>query len=307
MNRLYTVLIFIAILSMCVYMFFVASRPQYVTHTTLLLMPESEQIGSYMERVTADVAFIMQESMRDDAMLAKHGVIVSIETVKGANMISVNVFVKNISVARSIEEYVQQTILQKVRQYYQVDDLAIKVVRQDVVPQKTIIAEFVPYMVMICIALGLIAGVFALFHYIEQIRAYHEPVLPIDGKKIFEKFHNSLSSFSLTDKNTQVDNVIEKNDVIETPFLDENVVINEVNVATEEDVKITQQKTIPAADIAIPDGISATPGNLPIVDVSALGFARSKKETSEVHAEEYNEPTEEELKARLNALLSGKL
>ena len=58
----------------------------------------------------------------------------------------------------------------------------------------------------------------------------------------------------------------------------------------------------------MPEVLPTTPGNLPVVDVSDFGLDDTENsEEMNTQEEELAEPTEEELKARLNELLGGKL
>ena len=308
MNRLYTVLIFIAILGMCVYLFFVALQPQYFSRTSFVFVPENELIGTHMNYVLNDVVFIMQESLDEDVVLAKYGADVEIKHIDQTDIVSVAVYARSINATTFVEKYVFEQITQNVHTYYATDVVSMKIVQHDRIPQKTTTALVVPYIVMFFIATGLIAGVFTLFHYIDQLRDRRTPTLSINGKKIFEKFHSSDQEIHVMRYDEPVTQETEL--PVESPkdlVVEEILAEDHIEAKSEEEIIVPIQVHKPAVEIAIPDGVSATPGNLPIVDVSALGFAKPKKEQQGVDMEQYKEPTEDELKARLNALLNGKL
>ncbi len=309
MNRLYTVLIFIAILGMCVYLFFVALQPQYFSRTSFVFVPENELIGTHMNNVLNDVVFIMQESLNEDAVLAKYGANIKIEHIDQTDIVSVAVYARSINTTTFVEKYVLEKISQDVHTYYATDVVSMQVVQHDRVPQKTMTALVVPYIVMFFIATGLIGGVFTLFHYIDQLRDRHTPTLSINGKKIFEKFHKGHQEIHVM----RYDEPAIKETELPVESLKDLLVEEKESVEEHDEIALKEEVIAPihahkpAVEIAIPDGVSATPGNLPIVDVSALGFAKPKREKQEVDMEQYKEPTEDELKARLNALLNGKL
>lgn len=310
MNRLYTVLIFIAILGMCVYLFFVALQPQYFSRTAFVLVPENELIGTHMDNVLNDVVFIMRESLDNDTVLAKYGAYIKIEHIDQTDIVSVSVYARSINAVTFVEKYALEKIIQDVHTYYATDIISMQIVQHDRVPQRTMTAIAVPYIVMFFIATGLIAGVVLLFHHIDQLRDRRTSTLSINGKKIFEKFHKGHQEVHVM----RYDEPVMEETKLPVESLKDLLVEEKESIADqdkitpkEEIIAPSQQAHKPAVEIAIPDGVSATPGNLPIVDVSTLGFAKPKREKQEVDMEQYKEPTEDELKARLNALLSGKL
>jgi hypothetical protein len=208
-----------------------------------------------------------------------------------------------------------------------VDDIIMYVVSTDTVPRMNVFVAYMPYALMIIIAIGAIAGVFAIFSLIDAMRypAQYNIARTMDGRKIFEKFHtpyaepidakqNDVESRIFAQKANEIDDndhrkLDNDNEYIKTK--NENVELihteRDHSMSVEEKSASVAKNEFMIDHAGTPEGLVSIPGNLPVVDVESLGFPLSHDAQDRVDEGNIAEATEEELKERLNQLLSGKL
>jgi capsular polysaccharide biosynthesis protein len=308
MIRLYTALMFVAILGMVAYAVFVVLQPQYVSHTSFIVTQKDHATRfTQMDRVVNDIVIIARESVYDNSVVKKYNVRVNIASAGDANVVLVDVYAKDPRVIKTVEKNVFEEMTKSIRIYYADDVVLMRTLHHDHTPQHTKFSRFFTYGIMVIVVSGIIAGVRVLYYYIDQVRDKRVRVTSLDGKKIFEKFHfnrvikkheENTQATVREDKEEEI--VIDKNDrKIDQQSKEEIKKGKTITYAEAEDVRTVSVATIPG-------GLAATPGNLPVVDVGALGFMTTQSRINEGVIEK-NEPTEDELKARLNDLLRGKL
>lgn len=309
MIRLYTFLIFVAIAAVILYVFFVMPQPNYVSKTSLLIIPQTEIIASNTDNVIDNIVFIAQNALNDDGATKNDITKVNVVRLPDTSIIQFIIQTKSPVGIGTVKDTAIKKVLTEISKYYDLNiDFTIKVVKKEAV-HKTTFSTFALYFVMVFVVIGLIAGVFALFYMIDLFQIKNEYDQNINGKKIFANYH--------LDKKLkqESDNVIDKDEII----VNDNIEINEdktniakdVNVDLESEEKneedIVEKPTLTTKS-EMPEVLPTTPGNLPVVDVSDFGLDNTENsEEMNTQEEELAEPTEEELKARLNELLGGKL
>lgn len=314
--KIYTSLIVAAIAAIMIYVFLIGPRGIYNMQTVFLIVPQDHATATQNFKVMNDIFYIIDSSLPKKTHIThRENTGVFILTVSG----------DRISDVQKIHHSVVQTISRNVKKYYHMpDDIVIHVVSSDAQPQKNSLLVFAPYFLMTVIAVGAIAGVFAIFSLFDALREARSDVntRPMDGKKIFEKFHTNQTSSpdALNIQREQIQKTT--HDDRRSLSLDERTDENEKNANKEEQKaatttsRVRSKESVPFAvdgsetlSVDTPEGFAAIPGNLPVIDVAQLGFTSKNKNDEKNDTVEHNvkEPTEEELKARLNQLLNGKL
>jgi hypothetical protein len=380
MIRLYTFLIFVAIFTAVLYAVFVMPRPEFVGNTSLLVTAENVVTATNLDYIINDIVYISQDAIEDDAEVQKNGAKVKIERVQEHNIIELSVLANSVEDVETVEYSAISEMTQNIKKQYSLDkDLTIKVLEKDTVTQ-TYISRVAPYVVMVIVAIGMIAGVLALFALLAQKREEEEYDDNIDGKKIFGQYNSQ----DLDDKNVNdadeyetanisieeteeefvddeddnsdtkeefyvetmmdepnkeletEDEIVEIEDnqvdelkdseesVVEQDTSEEYIEDNEKIIEDEEYLGKTphiaggspQKEVQEASQVddtdtisGTPAGLQTTPGNLPVIDINEIGFEGCAENNEDTCSDEdvNAEPTEEELKARLNELLNGKL
>jgi hypothetical protein len=338
-------------------------RPEFVGKTSLLFVAENTTTATNLDYIINDIVYISQNVIDNNAELQKNNAKVDVKRISEHNIIEIRTFTDSLENVDTLEYDVIKEITKNIKKHYVLDkDLTVTIVAKSNATQ-TAIARIAPYIVMIMVAVGIIAGVLVLFALFAQRREDAEHDDNIDGQKIFAHY-NKLQSFNDEEQESSLDD--EENDDLfceETinndnssenegdVTLNEDIIVEEnsdreVQQKKEETIKEQQEapKTItkeqefledeellgktphiaggsPQEEIqkatqnndtdisATPAGLQTTPGNLPVINLDEIGFSKESTENEDVCADVNNddEPTEEELKARLNDLLSGKL
>ncbi len=325
MIRLYTFLIFVAIFTIILYSIFVMPNPDFVGKTDLLIVPENLTSATNIDNTVNDMVFVSSAEMSNNTQLGKYNVDVKITKIPEHDIINISIFANSQKDIQSIEETVILSVVESIKKHYSVnEDFTIKIIQKsDIV--KTDVAIFAPYILMITVAVGLIAGVLTLFYMIDMLREKSEYDENIDGEKIFAQYKNQKTQeldSDIKDEDIKSDNdeFVEESfvkDELVDEYVDENKNNENLpkNQITTKEVVEKKSNTVTTATMPsspIPEGLPTTPGNLPVVDVSDFGITTENNTTDSIPTEEdceagKTEPTEEELKARLNELLSGKL
>jgi len=329
MIRLYTFLIFVAIATVILYVFFVGLQPDYVGKTSLLMIPQTELIASDTDNVTNNIVFMSQSSLEHNISIEENDAKVEVMKLPGTSIIQFVVYAQSANDVQLIKNNVIRGALVEVSKYYDINtDFSMRVVKKETA-QRTMASIIVPYFVIGLVIVGLIAGIFALFYLIDLLRMKSEYDANIDGRKIFADYHSDeitdddeqdgiiFEDEIVADDKTESD-IADIEDVEETILKDNDEVEKEI-LAIEKDIDKTTEAKSADNDTVIekstfkttaptPEGLSTTPGNLPVVDVSAFGLGNDvSPQSDEQSTDKSTEPTEEELKARLNELLDGKL
>ncbi|PID52183.1 MAG: hypothetical protein CR972_03510 [Candidatus Moraniibacteriota bacterium] len=301
MIRLYTFLIFSAIIVVLGYILFILPRHDYISQTRLLIIPQNAVVAAHTDNVMNNMALIAEEAANDNDVVKRYNARVEVHHLEKHSVLSISVFSHTVADSANLQKTVLRDILKEINQSYSLtSDVSITVLSQQNMPaEKTLSAVFAPYILIFFILVGIVAGVFAIFYIVDCMREEKEYNEVIDGKKIFERYND------VGQKNDV--HIIEqdKKDMIKEGVIDE-VKVREKNKVIKEDIQ-KEKYSNPQKEDAIPSGLPTTPGNLPVVDVNVLGFSQDKNTNDAKEIENNKEPTEEELKARLNELLSGKL
>lgn len=310
MLRLYTFLIISAILAVAVLGGIFGFDRMYRSEKVFLVVTQFDvpQSAHMIKNIAHIVDIYTHENFYD--------VRIKMESHKGSDVFSLITIGHGTRDIQRAESEITRVLEKRLQEYYG-DNVALHVLSYDRVPHERMITMAIPYIVMLCVAVALIASVLAFFHVFDRMREDRSGEMAhVDGKKIFEKFHIQNR---ITDIETA--SAVEKK---EEHFSQEYVnngqesVQNEVasETMTDADASSVQIDHSPevntAVEASMPDGLQTIPGNLPVVDVSKLGFSKRHQKESDNNDDRKNdtvvtEPTEEELKARLNELLNGKL
>ncbi len=314
MIRLYTLFIIAAIISVFLYVFVIVPRADYVMQTTVLIDSRNPTVFANIDHIVNNIVYIARESVASSNEVGNVMQYVHVERITNTDMISIAIYADAKDNMRNIQTKVYNTIFNNVQKYYTINkDISVKIIHKDQESKKTISAGVVPYVLMIVIAMGAIAGVLALFQMIDLMRDVKSEKNTIDGKKIFEKYQpNILSEYmQREDKDVKPRAQEKKEEHKEVATAIQSV--TQVKKAEKiQEVALKEEKKEIVAPIthktSVPDGLPTIPGNLPVVDISALGFRKRDADiiNSQIDVSPA-EPTEEELKARLNELLNGKL
>jgi hypothetical protein len=309
-------LIFSAIIIVLGYIFFILPRYDYVSQTTFLIVPKNARIASNANATVNDIAFIARESLSD---LSKKNVAVDVDRIEDHDIMIMSVFSHNPKDTVVAEKKVITTAIQAIAKNYDIDqDILLKVIAKDNAPQRTFLASYAPYVVMVVIIVGVFAGVLLLFSLVSRMRNDHKRSHLVNGEKIFARYHADVdsikknSTFQKNDENDKSDYVttvaksdakIDVVDHLKNKVKQKNAIEDE-----ESQIKKIQEDALDMKENILPSGLPATPGNLPVVDLEKIGFSSQETQNNIFKKEDdVQEPTEEELKARLNELLNGKL
>ena len=331
MIRLYTFLIFVAIATVILYVFFVMPQPDYVGKTSLLITPQTQLIASDTDSVMNNIVFMTQSVLSGSDVIKEGDAKVSVARLSGTSIVQFIVRAESAVSVGNVKNIVIKEALAEVSKYYDINtDFTIKVVEKEVA-HKTTLSTFALYVVMVVVAIGLIAGLFALFYVIDLFRMKNEYDENIDGKKIFADYYSDKILHNHENDNNGSEGIIvmnnddnkdgdtgeieKKKNIIKKDEDDadseaaavDKVVANPKH-ETVSDEAIIEKPTFIATSGA-PEGLPTTPGNLPVVDMNDFGPGENaSSDGADIqNAEDLVEPTEEELKARLNELLDGKL
>lgn len=323
MIRLYTFLIFGAIAVVLLYISFVMPQPAYVSDTTILVSPQNVIIASNAQHTINNIVLIAQQSVARNTHVIDYDGDVRISRIKDHDAFHIVVRGHTEKNVRDMENSIIVDVRQDLAQYYNIgEDFSLSILTKDVTAHKTLVAYFAPYVLMFAISIGAVAAVFALFYMIDLARDKKTYSSAINAKNIFDQYHtdhvNHDKIFGI--QKEEVGDISDEflNDTVvydkePTPFVHEKTTTTQVN--TEKSAQDIVQDHVdddnvvePVQKIHVPDGLPATPSNLPVVDLDNIGFSASEKNSDGIEeSESTNEPTEEELKARLNELLNGKL
>ncbi len=326
MIRLYTSLIIIAIITVLVYVFFILPQPDYTRTLTLMVIPQKTHIAAYADTALNDIVFIAQNVADGNETRITRDAEVKIDREKDHNLFTIKTKAHSPKDVRAVERHVVKNIYTQLNRYYVLgSDMRIQSVSTTDI-YKTPLVVAAPYVVMVVVAIGLIAGVFALFHTMEKPPKLQITKQDIDGKRIFERYRME-SRVPMTGEispsfERKEEIVEEKRESVEKEEInneEENITEkkaqktkNEKNVIKDDAQKekdLAQIVSTTAKSATVPSNLPTTPGNLPVVDISDFGFGASNEEENneEIIDDIESDPTEEELKARLNELLDGKL
>jgi hypothetical protein len=313
MMKIYMSLIVAAIVAIVIYIMWIGSGGAYSMQTIFLVVPKDHVIAVQSSHVMDNILYIIDSSLPKNAHITHR---------ENTGVFTLTVSGDRISAVQKDHTNIVQTISSNVKKYYHMpDDIVMYVVSNDAQPRKNSFMILMPYLLMTIIAIGAIAGVFAIFSLFDALRETRKDghTQPMDGKKIFEKFH--AKDFSTTDAMIDRDHMQERSRADQGSLLqDKHVNENNKNVVKDEKQKtmdtsqVRHEDPVPfvhtdseSLSVDIPEGFATIPGNLPVVDVARLGFASKNDAKADAVEHDIKEPTEEELKARLNQLLNGKL
>ncbi len=314
MIRLYTFLIFVAITAVILYVFFVMPQPNYVSKTSLLIIPKTEIVASNIDNVIDNLAFVAQNSLNNKEVFENDVVKIDVARLSNTSIIQFTTRTKFPTNIGNIENTVIKEAFIEISKYYDLnDDFAIKIVKREGM-HKAKFSIVALYSVIVIAIIGLIAGILALFYMIDILKMRSEYNENINAKKIFadyksdKQLYNTIDEDEVTiDNNRNIQKVSDDIEIIKDK-IDKN---NNINVDSESEVeneKNIEKETTLTTGSEMPEVLPTTPGNLPVVDVSDFGFKDDASSEKLIQEEkEMTEPTEEELKARLNELLNGKL
>jgi hypothetical protein len=316
------------------YAIFVMPQPDFESQIDLLIIPQNITSVTNIDNTINDMIFIAESEMQNNVLLQQYEANVEINKMTEHNIISISIYANSQKDITSLSSEVVIEIVNSIKKYYAINqDFEIKVAHiQDV--QKTNIAIWGPYMMMSLGAIILISGVLLIFNIIDIVRErsdYDEK--NIDGEKIFAQYNKTQNQPIVIDNDNKVnselvnENIQENQDKLTNESDNKQQVQNMSELEEEEIEEIDEDlnfeinkpadKNVPTdieqesiTNVVIPEGLPTIPGNLPVADISEFGGESQKTEvnaqTESIQCDDI-EPTEEELKARLNELLNGKL
>ncbi|MEN8252370.1 MAG: hypothetical protein ABFQ53_02215 [Patescibacteria group bacterium] len=334
MIRLYTFLIFVAIVTIVLFTVLALSRPNFVEQTSLLVLPENTETSVNLDSTINNIVYISENAVQNNEDVDKYNGEIEIERMEEHDILNVFVYGKSANDVKALEKSVFAGVVRDIKKFYTInEDISIKIIDKTEV-EKTPLAMKTPYVIMVAVAVGLIAGVLIFF---AKYDGKKEEEREIDAASIFAHYNNAPKQTTEETEDVENDNdVIEDemsvtiNDAPEEKEFEKKEDVGVVEIEKEEESKEVEKEIIMSdvieknqnfkkdnveADtsfdnVVTPEGLPTTPGNLPIVDVSDFGGG-DKEVVNEFTQEDVEigktEPTEEELKARLNELLNGKL
>ena len=315
MIRLYTFFIFSAIFVVLGYILFILPRHDYVFQTRFLIIPENIVTASYVDNAINDISLIAQDAADGDKNVISHNAQVNVVRIEGYDIITISIFLHSNDNPAELQKSILKNILQEIDKYYSLsEDIRIETMSQDNVLQKTTVVKWASYILMVAIVLGVVSGALAIAYLVGRMREDqgHDDV--IDGKKIFEKYNDAQQKNEVHTMSGDIQedyanvgdgvyDIVQEEPANIEEFPVEEIVEESVNVEKVQDEKKENEK-IEQKDV-MPSGVPTIPGNLPVVDIDDFGINKQKNENNDI--DNNKEPTEEELKARLNELLNGKL
>ena len=290
MLRLYTLLIIGAIGVAALVGIFLGFESSYRSDATFLIVTQQNSVSA--ERVIVNSIYIISAYMNEQVEGSAENTQVIAEQIEDSDILSITTIGQTIDHVRAIEKNTFSMFIKSVKKYYG-DDVAVHMVFHDATPQERMITKSVPYILMLCIITGLVASILAIFHVFDHMRHDKErDMAHVDGKRIFEKFNATKK----TDDGEEKEDVISPEEIVQESknidFMKEQTqkkdivkhaaVKNKSNMPEEDVIVLKDATTVDMkkkSDVPMPDGLQTIPGNLPVVDVSTLGF--SKKNQSE--------------------------
>lgn len=229
-----------------------------------------------------------------------------------SDVIRVTAYGETASVAAETLRDARAAVERDVRAVYGAD-VALTVVRADHTVQRRSSVALAPYGIMIALAAMALSAVGWFFDMrsASRIMRTTATVPSWEARRVFASVHapspqdmavQTVTTMQ-TDARQQSRNahLHKKTDTVARDKKDATMTVPQQPTRTQ---KEEAAPIVPPAPAVMPSGLQTTPGNLPVVDVAALGLVTVDPSAQQEVAVE---PTEAELKARLNALLGGTL
>ncbi len=295
MMRLYTSIIFGAIFIILGYIFFVMPLPLYVSQTQFLVTFNDVALASHADHVMNDIVYIAQKKSETDVQTTVHA---DIARVRNHDILSMTVSAHDVHTVRAQEKAVLAQVFTHIGAFYDMkNDVSVSVLTHDAAPHKNMLVVIAEYITILAVVCGVFSGVRIILHLTQTQRTHALP--KIDARNIFGPYavHTKDTDQYTMDQGDVQDREEPMNDTMESPFItdEDEILEEEIHDDTEDATQDAE------AGVDVPKGLVRTPGNLPVTDATDFGLPQT------AHADDVAEPTEEELKARLNALLNGKL
>ncbi len=293
---------------------------QMLYQAQMVIVPVAHNVASIA--VPQTTVYILSFSTRNHEW-AQRDVRVSVQQVGKSDAVRITVYGAHI---RDVVEAMRNILAAAERDVQAVygADVRFSVLHADRTVQKRMIVAAAPYGAMIAGATALIMATLWFFDQYGQRRAQRPvPQSPWEARRIFASVHapsvrdtHGVPSHS-TSEQVHGDGYDSSRDDVahqSTTQRQKDATLPEEQGSTPSlGHRDIESVVTSAAPVHLPSGLQTTPGNLPVVDVTTLGIAHATQKTPHVNddptasAPSSTEPTEEELKARLNALLSGNL
>lgn len=284
-------------------------RPPYAMRATLLPVARTASFGT----LSHDVAYFFNLSTTPQA----GNTTITADVYGKSGMVRVTARADSARAAADTLRGAIGGVTENVRVFYG-SDVALKVVHVDPVARRGVLDGVAPYALVIAVAAILVVGVLELWG--TRGAAMQPTIPPWQSRHIFASVHppvHSRARSGVARPQSPSGAANAKSDIVNVhaaqlakqeralPSVKEKAAF----VFSKTD---TAPHTRAAADTERPVTSSsptqAVPGNLPVVDLAVLGGeGDSATPTDTAVSLPSDEPTEEELKARLNALLGGKL
>ncbi len=308
-------LVALAIAGACV---LVARQMPYGAQTTVVPVVHSGSSAA----VPQTTAYVMRLFAEDLAQTRRD---VRVAVKREGDSDAVHVTVSGVQ-ARVVAETMRDVLVSNERTMQTVygADVRFSVLRADRIVQKRAIVMRAPYGAMIAFAAALLFAVLWFFDMRTRRTVQRPaPMSPWEARRIFASVHAPLSDTPSTHMQSQqssgsVQDGVQEDHVTQP---DDTEMQKDATLPMEKGVPPMRTRTVPTPTPAglpvhLPSGLQTTPGNLPVVDVATLGIAHTDMPAPTAKADSSPgtddalhtaEPTTEELKARLNALLGGTL
>jgi len=304
MIRLYTFLVFIAVITVSFCGFFLASGQSY--ERTVALLVEQTQ-GSDNENIAGDIAFISQKVLNNkDTMNEYEFASVAVERISDTNILIFTTRAGSPKDIVHIENMALKKVFANLSKFYNLKkDVTFTIINKSDI-KKTVLADICLYLIILFGVIGIFAGILLIKNIFDDNYIKRQET-DIDAKEIFAHFHDKNFSNSKEDDLTNDDFIKNDNNSDSSTQTEKKKTGNNKQHDTnnKNKGKIEIDKNIQSK--SIPEGLVATPGNLPVVDASDFGISMGNVGDEDLDEIDDDEPTEEELKKRLNQLLNGDL
>lgn len=342
MNKISLTLITVIVGILLIFTFLQMERPAFEIENKFIVVPQNSIVADDMSNVINNIVEIASDQQNDELIENKRA-IVEAERLNETSMFKINVFGQTEKDAKELSEAVIYNILKDVSKYYDVKtDINVELVKGDNVVQNDLnkvlpIIFWLLVGILISILIVMIVELVApkknsnkkvidLRNVINNVDSNREvtsnnakiqnvestPVYNLQDSVNTNYEFNSFQNRELEEVNKVEDEKIEQEKNEEKKFVSEKRV---VEVESKKDELIQSEKIVsqPIQMVKANSGVSRSgaPSNLPVVEFNAESGSDDEmiNESPQSSNSENvsDEPTEEELKARLNKLLKGEM
>lgn len=302
--------------------FFQMEKPKFEIENKFIVVPQTSIISNDMNNVMNNIVSLISEQEKNNLIDSTQ---VKVERINNSSMFKITVLAKNEEKVKELNDKINYKMLDEVTQYYKLNsDLKINLIKKSEVTENSL-NKILP--IFFWILIGILVSILIIMfveiitpknkknkkvvidfsqsknikdkeNYSRNIDSENEVYdlktslsqrKPSDNNREINKNYEFLSSSQKNSKNTNYKESLAE--IVSNSNEDTTIEKNQVNFV---DRSVNLENT----ENNYQNNDSFVPNNLPIVS--------EEIENTNI-PENSDEPTDEELKARLNALLSGKL